>query len=147
VSLSTRTILVASAAASAASGALAQPFAMTWHAADCGGVTTPLAAGAYTLRTAIGQSGAGPAVAAGAYRITPGFLAAGAATGGSACYANCDASTQPPILNVGDFSCFLSKYAAGDPYANCDGSTIPPVMNVNDFLCFQSRFASGCSAP
>jgi hypothetical protein len=63
------------------------------------------------------------------------------------CYANCDASTTAPFLNVNDFICFQTKFAAGDTYANCDGSTIPPVLNVNDFLCFQSRFASGCSAP
>lgn len=29
-------------------------------------------------------------------------------------------------------------------YANCDGSTTTPVLNVNDFICFQSRFAAGC---
>jgi hypothetical protein len=29
-------------------------------------------------------------------------------------------------------------------YANCDGSTSPPILNVNDFLCFQSKFAAGC---
>src|SRR5262249_12430591 len=30
------------------------------------------------------------------------------------CYANCDASTTPPVLNVADFSCFLNRFAAGD---------------------------------
>ena len=29
------------------------------------------------------------------------------------CYANCDHSTQAPILNVADFACFLQKYANG----------------------------------
>ena len=29
------------------------------------------------------------------------------------CYANCDASTIAPVLNVNDFSCFLNRYAAG----------------------------------
>jgi len=29
-------------------------------------------------------------------------------------------------------------------YANCDGSTTPPVLNVSDFICFQSQFAAGC---
>jgi len=62
-----------------------------------------------------------------------------------ACYANCDGSTIPPILNVSDFICFQTKYAAGDPYANCDGSTIPPILNVSDFICFQNLFAAGCS--
>ncbi len=31
------------------------------------------------------------------------------------CYANCDFSTTPPILNVQDFNCFLNKFAAGCP--------------------------------
>jgi hypothetical protein len=60
------------------------------------------------------------------------------------CYANCDGSTNPPILNVADFGCFLTKFAAGDPYANCDGSTTPPVLNVADFGCFLTAFAAGC---
>jgi hypothetical protein len=60
------------------------------------------------------------------------------------CYANCDGSTIPPVLNVGDFTCFLQKYAAADPYANCDGSTTPPVLNVNDFTCFLQKYAVGC---
>jgi hypothetical protein len=60
------------------------------------------------------------------------------------CLANCDNSTSPPILNVNDFICFQSRFAAGDSYANCDCSTTPPVLNVNDFICFQSRFAAGC---
>jgi hypothetical protein len=61
-----------------------------------------------------------------------------------ACYANCDASTAPPVLNVNDFLCFQSRFAAGDSYANCDQSTTAPVLNVNDFLCFQAAFAAGC---
>jgi hypothetical protein len=61
------------------------------------------------------------------------------------CYANCDASSIPPVLNVLDFSCFLNRFAAGDPWANCDGSTVPPVLNVLDFSCFLNRFAAGCS--
>ncbi len=60
------------------------------------------------------------------------------------CYANCDASTLAPVLNVNDFSCFLNKYAAGDSYANCDGSTVAPVLNVNDFSCFTNKYAAGC---
>ncbi|MBL9031873.1 MAG: beta-propeller fold lactonase family protein [Phycisphaerae bacterium] len=60
------------------------------------------------------------------------------------CYANCDGSHVPPILNVSDFVCFLNKYAAGDPGANCDGSTAPPALNVNDFICFSNQFAAGC---
>jgi hypothetical protein len=64
--------------------------------------------------------------------------------GGGGCYPNCDGSTIEPILNVADFSCFLGKFAAGDPYANCDGSTIEPVLNVADFSCFLGKFAAGC---
>jgi hypothetical protein len=64
-----------------------------------------------------------------------------------ACYANCDSSTTVPFLNVGDFTCFLQKYAAGAAYANCDNSTQAPVLNVADFTCFLQKFAAGCSAP
>jgi uncharacterized membrane protein len=60
------------------------------------------------------------------------------------CYPNCDSSTTVPILNVLDFSCFLNKFAAGDPYANCDASIVPPVLNVLDFSCFLNKFAAGC---
>jgi glucose/arabinose dehydrogenase len=60
------------------------------------------------------------------------------------CYPNCDASTQPPILNVGDFTCFLQQFASGASYANCDASTQPPVLNVADFTCFLQQFAAGC---
>jgi hypothetical protein len=62
----------------------------------------------------------------------------------SPCYANCDGSTTAPILNVGDFTCFLQKFAAADPYANCDASTTPPVLNVGDFTCFLQKYAAGC---
>ena len=66
------------------------------------------------------------------------------ATQGGGCYANCDGSTTPPVLNVADFSCFLTKFAGNDPYANCDGSTTAPVLNVADFSCFLTKFAAGC---
>jgi len=61
------------------------------------------------------------------------------------CYANCDGSSIPPILNVSDFTCFLNRYSAGDSYANCDGSTVPPVLNVSDFTCFLNAYSAGCS--
>jgi hypothetical protein len=60
------------------------------------------------------------------------------------CQANCDNSTVSPVLNVGDFTCFLQRYAAGDLYANCDSSTTPPVLNVGDFTCFLQTYAAGC---
>jgi hypothetical protein len=69
------------------------------------------------------------------------------------CYANCDGSTGLPVLNVDDFTCFVSEYAAATAlphsqqvmhYANCDGSTMAPVINVDDFSCFINQFAAGC---
>jgi spore germination protein YaaH len=69
------------------------------------------------------------------------------------CYANCDSSTMPPVLNVDDFMCFINRFAEGSllvhseqigHYANCDGSTVSPVLNVDDFVCFLSAFAAGC---
>jgi hypothetical protein len=60
------------------------------------------------------------------------------------CYANCDASTTPPTLNVADFTCFLQRFAASDCFANCDNSTTPPRLNVADFTCFLQQFAAGC---
>jgi hypothetical protein len=67
----------------------------------------------------------------------------------SPCYANCDNSTASPVLNVQDFSCFLTSYAAGcaSPagcYPNCDASTSTPFLNVQDFSCFLTRYAAGC---
>ena len=64
--------------------------------------------------------------------------------GAAPCYPNCDGSTAAPVLNVADFSCFLTRYASGDAYANCDGSTQPPALNVQDFSCFLARYATGC---
>jgi hypothetical protein len=60
------------------------------------------------------------------------------------CYANCDASTVSPALNIADFGCFLNRFASGSPYANCDNSTASPALNVQDFLCFLNQFAAGC---
>jgi hypothetical protein len=60
------------------------------------------------------------------------------------CYANCDCSTTPPVLNINDFICFQQRFASGNLAANCDASTIPPILNVNDFVCFQSLFVAGC---
>ena len=39
----------------------------------------------------------------------------------------------------------LGAAMAGNSYANCDNSTVQPVLNVSDFICFQSQFAAGCS--
>src|SRR5262249_18776267 len=63
---------------------------------------------------------------------------------GASCYANCDGSTTPPLLNIAHFTCLLHRFAAGDPYANCDGSTTVPVLNIADFACFLNTFLAGC---
>jgi hypothetical protein len=63
---------------------------------------------------------------------------------GGICYANCDGSSTPPILNINDFICFNNLFASGDLAANCDGSETPPVLNVNDFSCFLNAYAAGC---
>ena len=63
------------------------------------------------------------------------------------CYANCDGSTTPPVLNVQDFNCFMNSYNDNDPAANCDGSTTEPILTFADFQCFQNKFTAGCSAP
>jgi hypothetical protein len=114
---------------------------ITWFTIDCGGGTS--AAGDLTLTGTIGQHDAG-SIGGGGLTLTGGFWG-GSATGPAPCYANCDGSTTNPILNVADFSCFLTKFAAGDPYANCDGSTTAPTLNVADFSCFLTKFAAGCS--
>jgi hypothetical protein len=116
-------------------------YAITWYAVPCGGNTTPIAAGPYTLQSTIGDPLSTSAVSAGAYTLGGGFLQG---AGQAACYANCDGSTTQPVLTVNDFICFQSRFAAGDPYANCDGSTSTPTLTVNDFICFQAAFASGC---
>jgi hypothetical protein len=57
------------------------------------------------------------------------------------CYPNCDASPVPFALNVNDFICFQSRFAAADSYADCNHDS---AFNVNDFVCFQAAFAAGC---
>jgi hypothetical protein len=63
------------------------------------------------------------------------------------CPANCDESTVAPVLNIDDFTCFINKFALGDPRANCDCSTTEPVLNIDDFTCFINSFALGCPPP
>ncbi len=60
------------------------------------------------------------------------------------CYANCDGSTGNPALTASDFTCFLTKFRAGDAYANCDGSTGNPTLTASDFTCFLTKFRAGC---
>jgi phospholipase/lecithinase/hemolysin len=70
-----------------------------------------------------------------------------------ACPANCDNSTEAPILNIEDFTCFINAFASAQllPHAqqinhsaNCDQSTTAPVLNIEDFTCFINAFAAGC---
>jgi hypothetical protein len=114
-------------------------FDLTWNAVACGGGVS--AGGTLSLAMTIGQSDAW-SMSSGTLQLAGGFWAG--STGPAPCYANCDGSTASPILNVNDFICFQSRYAAGDTYANCDGSSVPPILNVNDFICFQAKFAAGC---
>jgi hypothetical protein len=61
------------------------------------------------------------------------------------CYADCDPSTGPGILDIFDFLCFGNRFAAADPYAcDCDTSTGPGVCDIFDFLCFGNEFNAGC---
>ena len=60
------------------------------------------------------------------------------------CDANCDGSVTPPLLNIFDYLCFMTRFSEGDASANCDGSTAPPVLNIFDYICFQKKFIAGC---
>jgi hypothetical protein len=125
----------------AASGAAAQTgggFDLSWSVIGGGGGSS--AGGTFDLTGTIGQADAG-AMTTGLFILAGGFWDAAPNQG---CYANCDHSLLPPLLNVTDFACFLQKFSTGDPYANCDGSTTPPVLNVSDFTCFLQRFSEGC---
>src|SRR5262252_9876859 len=137
--MKTRLALIIPAGLIAASPAVAQ-FDLSWNTIDGGGGTS--SAGTFALAMTIGQPDAG-SMSGGAFVLSGGFWAAGA--GPASCYANCDGSTTPPVLNVADFSCFLNRFAAGDSYANCDHSTTAPILNALDFSCFLNAFAAGCS--
>jgi hypothetical protein len=62
----------------------------------------------------------------------------------TSCYANCDGSTNVPLLTANDFQCFLNQFALGASYANCDQSTVAPTLTPNDFQCFLNAYAAGC---
>ncbi len=55
-----------------------------------------------------------------------------------ACYPDCNKSQT---LTVADFTCFQTKFVAGDPYADCNQSG---TLTVADFTCFQTKFVQGC---
>jgi hypothetical protein len=60
--------------------------------------------------------------------------------GPAPCYADCNGDHA---LNVNDFVCFQSAFAAAMPTADCNHDNS---LNVNDFVCFQAAFAAGCSS-
>jgi endonuclease/exonuclease/phosphatase family metal-dependent hydrolase len=116
----------------------------TATALPCGGTATATPPAAAATQIAIT-----PCAGVNSYSVRCVVSNAGGSTPSNAaaytvCYANCDCSAVAPVLNVGDFTCFLQKYAAGDAYANCDASTTPPVLNVGDFTCFLQKYAAGC---
>jgi hypothetical protein len=142
--------IFAAAAAMGAAGAAHGQFAISWYSIDGGGTTVPITGGSFSLAGTIGQPDAGK-LTGGAFELLGGFW--GGAGGATHCYANCDASTVSPILNVDDFTCFINAFALGQSlppplqqphYANCDGSTTAPVLNVDDFTCFINAYALGC---
>ncbi|MFN0131705.1 MAG: hypothetical protein ACKVW3_04105 [Phycisphaerales bacterium] len=115
-------------------------FDLDWYTIDGGGATYLVGANGLSFGGTAGQPDAG-VMSGGDFVLSGGFWFG---VGGASCYANCDASTIPPSLNILDFLCFQNRYAAGDAYANCDLSTMPPILNVADFICFQNAFAAGC---
>lgn len=61
------------------------------------------------------------------------------------CYADCEQSTGPRVLDIFDFLCFGNEFVAGDVYAcDCDMSTGQGVCDIFDFLCFGNAFSAGC---
>jgi len=54
------------------------------------------------------------------------------------CLADCNGDTS---LNVLDFVCFQTKFAAADPEADC---TEDGFFNILDFVCYQAAFVEGC---
>ncbi len=105
----------------------------------------PMGSGISGPVLALAVTPTGEVAAGGGFGVAGGNISVNVARWGCPpCYANCDRSIVPPVLNVNDFQCFLNLFATGDPAANCDGSTAAPVLNVNDFQCFVNAFAVGC---
>lgn len=120
-----------------------EEFTLPWNTIDCGGGQS--VGDEFEVAATIAQPDAGTMMGpegVETFSIVGGFW--GNLPGG-VCYANCDNSTAPPVLNALDFACFLTKYAAEDPFANCDESTGVPLLNALDFACFLTKFAAGCS--
>jgi hypothetical protein len=132
----------------------------TLYHLSLGGPAVPIASGGFGDSVALGAVNEGTLLAAGSnlYSVNPstgattligptGITGIRALAVVHSCYVNCDGGGPPPSVNVADFTCFLQKFAAGDPWANCDESVTPPVINVSDFTCFLQKFAAGCTTP
>jgi hypothetical protein len=141
--------LLATALAAPAAAQVDSGFDLSWNRIAGGGGTAT--GDGFQLSATIGQHEAGQ-LTGGDFTLNGGFWGIGA-TVNQPCYANCDGSTTPPILNVEDFICFINRFADATQlpqsqqlvhYANCDGSTTAPILNVEDFICFINRFAQGC---
>ena len=69
----------------------------------------------------------------------------GGEASGMTCYADCDQSIGPGVLDIFDFLCFQNSFVNSEPYAcDCDITTGPLVCDLFDFLCFQDAFVAGC---
>ena len=123
---------------SACSGAMAQPYDLSWYTIDGGGGTST--GGSFSLSGTIGQPDAGVPLTGGAFTLTGGFWA-GAITSACACAADFDQSGGTPDVN--DIDAFFTAWLAGDPRADadCSGGT-PDVNDIDSF--FQQWLAGGC---
>ncbi len=124
----------------AAGATSAQPFEISWWSIDGGGGVSSGAT--FEVRGVIGQPDAG-VMTGGTFTLHGGFLAGAGVV--QECYADCDQSTGPGVLDIFDFLCFGNEFASGTPYAcDCDVSTGPGVCDIFDFLCFGNAFSAGC---
>ena len=100
-------LVVVGALGAPALGQTGGGFDLTWSSIDCGGGTS--SGGTLVLDMTLGQADAG-VMTGGTLTLSGGFWAVPPA---AACYANCDGSTTPPLLNANDFGCFLNRFTAG----------------------------------
>ncbi|MCH8270364.1 MAG: SBBP repeat-containing protein, partial [Planctomycetes bacterium] len=101
--------------------------------------------------TALGPDGQGGVAVAGTTRGSLGGPNAGdidafvARFTVDSCYADCNKTAGPRVLDLFDFLCFQDSFVNREPYAcDCDISTGPIVCDIFDFLCFQNAFVAGC---
>ncbi len=103
-----------------------------------GGGVRNAAAGAFTLSGTVGQSDAGPTLAAGGYALEGGFWPAAISS------EVCVADLAPPfgVLNFFDIAAYIALFNAGDPRADL----APPfgVINFFDLSTYIGLFNAGC---